>query len=73
MRCGDLTLPAAAALLARRHPSLTAYSFGYLYPAGTLFFWHREEEEVRLRRFDPQAMNLWNFRRILGLESLFFD
>lgn len=57
-------------LLARQRPSLTAYSFGYLYPAATLFFWEREEQQVRHGRFDPLFMNLWDIRRTLGLESL---
>ena len=57
-------------LLARQRASLTAYSFGYLYPAATLFFWEREEQQVRHGRFDPLFMNLWDIRRTLGLESL---
>jgi len=57
-------------LLARKRPSLTAYQFGYLYPAATLFFWEREEQQVRTGRFDPLFMNLWDIRRTLGLESL---
>ncbi len=57
--------------LARRRKSLTAYGFGYLYPVSSLFFWAREEEQVRKRRFDAFFMNIWDFRRILGLESLF--
>ena len=60
------------ALLAVRRPSLTAYRFGYLYPAAGLIFWEREEEQVRRERFDPLFMNIWDARRILGLESLFF-
>lgn len=59
-------------LIARRRESLTAYPFGYLYPASSLFFWEREEKQVKKGRFDPLFMNLWNFRRTLGLESLFF-
>jgi hypothetical protein len=59
-------------LLARRRPSLTAYSFGYLYPTSVLFFWEREEQQVRQGRFDPFFMNLWDIRRTSGLESLFF-
>ncbi|WP_223923548.1 hypothetical protein [Geobacter sp. AOG2] len=57
--------------IARRTPNLTAYPFGYLYPASRLFFWEREEEQVRRGRFDALFMNLWDFRRTLGLESLF--
>ena len=57
--------------IARPRVNLTAYSFGYLYPAAELFFWRREEEQVREERFDPLFRNLWDFRRTLGLESLF--
>jgi len=57
--------------IARRRPSLTAYSFGYLYPPSRLFFWEREEEQVRQGRFDALFMNLWDLRRTLGVESLF--
>lgn len=56
--------------VARKHDSMTAYPFGYLYPVSELFFWQREEEQVRSERFDPFFMNLWDFRRIIGLESL---
>ncbi len=59
-------------LLARQRPSLTAYPFGYLYPVTNLFFWEREEEQVRQGRFDALFMNLWDMRRTLGLESLLF-
>ena len=57
--------------LARRRESLSAYQFGYLYPASQLFFWRREEEQVRQGRFDPLFMNLWDPWRVLGLETLF--
>jgi len=57
--------------IARRAANLTAYPFGYLYPASRLFFWEREEEQVRHERFDAFFMNLWDFRRTLGLGSLF--
>lgn len=57
--------------LARRRKSLTAYEFGYLYPVSTLFFWEREEEQVRNLRFDAFFMNIWDFGRILGLGGLF--
>jgi len=58
-------------LLADRRDSMTAYPFGYLYPAGRLFFWEREEQQVEHGRFDPLFMNLWDVRRTLGLGSLF--
>jgi hypothetical protein len=57
--------------IARRTGNLTAYPFGYLYPASRLFFWEREEEQVRHERFDAFFMNLWDFRRTLGMGSLF--
>lgn len=59
-------------LIARRRPDHTAYDFGYLSPASDLFFWRREEEQVRQRRFDALFMKLWNFRKTIGLESLIF-
>jgi len=59
-------------LIARRGANLTAYPFGYLYPAAVLYFWEREEEQVRHERFDALFMNLWDVRRTLGLESLLF-
>jgi hypothetical protein len=59
-------------LLTGQRDSMTAYPFGYLYPAGRLFFWEREEEQVKSGRFDPLFMNLWDVRRTLGVESLFF-
>jgi hypothetical protein len=59
-------------LIGRRRPNLTAYPFGYLYPASNLFFWEREEEQIRQERFDALFMNLWDMRRTLGLESLLF-
>ena len=58
--------------IARRRPSLTSYPFGYLYPVSNLFFWEREEEQVRHGRFDALFMNLWDMRRTLGIGSLFF-
>lgn len=57
-------------LVARKRPDLTAYGFGYLYPVSELHFWKREEEQARRLRFDALFMNLWDFRRTLGLESL---
>jgi hypothetical protein len=58
-------------LLTERRESMTAYSFGYLYPASRLFFWEREERQIEQGRYDPLFMNLWDLRRTLGLESLF--
>jgi hypothetical protein len=58
-------------LVARQHDGMTAYPFGYLYPASRLFFWEREEKQVEYGRFDPLFMNLWDVSRTLGLGSLF--
>jgi hypothetical protein len=59
-------------LLNTRRDSVTAYQFGYLYPASRLFFWEREEQQIEQERFDPLLMNLWDIRRTLGVESLLF-
>jgi hypothetical protein len=56
--------------LAGKGKNLTVYEFGYLYPVHDLFFWEREEEQVRAWRFDAFFMDIWDFRRVLGLESL---
>jgi hypothetical protein len=61
----------SVALLAGQRESMTAYRFGYLYPTSSLFFWKREEEQIRQGRFHPFFMNLWDFQRVLGLGSLF--
>ncbi|MDI6727587.1 MAG: hypothetical protein QMD44_01505 [Thermodesulfovibrionales bacterium] len=58
-------------LIARQRNSLTAYDFGYLYPVSNLFFWEREEGQVRDRRFDAFYMNIWDFIKITGVKSLF--
>jgi hypothetical protein len=58
-------------LIARKRMNFTAYRFGYLYPASDLFFWRREEEQMRHRRFDAFYMNIWDFLRIGGIESFY--
>jgi hypothetical protein len=60
-------------LLIGQRNSLTAYSFGYLYPASRLFFWEREEQQVEQERFDPLFMNVWDVQRTIGVGSLFFQ
>jgi hypothetical protein len=57
-------------LIARRRKDFTSYQFGYLYPASNLFFWFREEQQVRNARFDGFYMNLWDFGKLLSVESL---
>ena len=70
----NLTLPAyhkkSSGGIPRDQPD--RLSLRLLYLAVELFFWQREEEQVREERFDPLFRNLWDFRRTLGLESLFF-
>ncbi|MGO9612570.1 MAG: hypothetical protein ACLPX5_06010 [Dissulfurispiraceae bacterium] len=56
--------------LAGKGKNHTAYEFGYLYPVHDLFFWEREEEQVRAWRFDAFFMNIWDFGKILRLENL---
>jgi hypothetical protein len=58
-------------LIARSRNSLTAYEFGYLYPTSNLFFWWREEEQIRNNRFDAFYLNIWDFKRITGIDGLF--
>ncbi len=57
-------------LIARQRKSLTAYEFGYLYPVSNLYFWKREEEQIKHRRFDALYMSLWDYPRIIGIDSL---
>jgi hypothetical protein len=59
-------------LLTGQRKGMTAYPFGYLYPASRLFFWEREEKQVEQGRFDPLFMNLWDVSRTLGIGSLLF-
>jgi hypothetical protein len=57
-------------LIARKREDHTSYRFGYLYPASNLFFWFREEQQVRNTRFDGLYMSIWDFRRLASVESL---
>jgi hypothetical protein len=57
-------------LIARKREDYTSYRFGYLYPVSNLFFWFREEQQVRNTRFDGLYMSIWNFRKLLSIESL---
>ncbi|HWB61870.1 MAG TPA: hypothetical protein VG603_00060 [Chitinophagales bacterium] len=54
-------------LLARQHPSHTAYNYGYLYMASNLHFWQREEEQARRNNYSAFFMNVWNIARIAGI------
>jgi hypothetical protein len=57
-------------LIASQRKDFTAYHFGYLYPVRELYFWKREEEQIRRKRYDAFFMNVWNFRRVSGIDSL---
>ncbi|GMT46658.1 MAG: hypothetical protein IEMM0007_0224 [bacterium] len=57
-------------LIARQRKSFTAYNFGYLYPVSNLYFWKREEEQIKHRRFDALYMSIWDYPRIIGIGSL---
>jgi hypothetical protein len=56
--------------LAEVHENLTSYAFAYLYLVHDLFFWVREEKQVRQLRYDAFFIPLWDFMRIVGLETL---
>ncbi|MEM0997040.1 MAG: hypothetical protein AAGN35_08175 [Bacteroidota bacterium] len=56
-------------LIARPRRSYTAYAFGYLYPVSDLFWWRREEAQIREERFGPFFMNPWDLRKIVGLKK----
>ena len=53
-------------LIAAKRWDHTAYHFGYLYLAGNLHLWYREEEEARKNKYSPFFMNVWNVGRIAG-------
>lgn len=45
----------------------TAYDFGYLYPVKDLYFWQREEGQVREDKYGAFYKLLWNIPTILGV------
>lgn len=53
------------AKLWERRGDATAYNFGYLWTAGNLHFWQREEEQVRNANYNPFYMNIYNILDIL--------
>lgn len=54
-------------LIAAERWDHTSYHFGYLYQAGRLHFWHREEEQARKNNYNAFFMNVWNLWRIAGI------
>lgn len=53
------------AKLWERSDNLTSYNFNYLWTAGNLHFWKREEEQVRKANYNPFFMNIYNILDIL--------
>ena len=49
--------------------SYTAYDFGYLYTVSDLFWWQREEEQIRQDKFGPFFMNPWDLLKIAGMKK----
>lgn len=43
----------------------TSYQFGYVYPAQRLYFWEREERQVRTHKFFPFSHNIYDIWNIL--------
>jgi len=52
------------------HANPTAYPWGYGYPAATLHYWRREEEQVRRKKFSPFFMNITDFMDIILKQQL---
>ncbi len=44
----------------KREKNITGHDYGYGWPAATLFFWKREEEMIKNRRFDALFMNIYD-------------
>lgn len=55
--------------IAGRHPSYTAYTFGYLWPTHDLFFWEREEKQAEKGKWSPFFMNIWDAKKIAGFKD----
>ena len=47
------------------HSNPTGYQFGYLYPAATLYWWNREESQIRDNSFFMFKNNIFNLFDIL--------
>ncbi|MFL5784710.1 MAG: hypothetical protein ACJ76H_08890 [Bacteriovoracaceae bacterium] len=47
------------------HKNPTAYPWGYAYPAATMHYWVREEEQIRKKNFSPFFMNITDFMDII--------
>lgn len=52
------------------HKNPTSYPWGYGYPAATMHYWRREEEQVRRKKFSPFFMNITDFMDIILKNSL---
>ena len=51
--------------LFKKWPNPTSYQFGYVYPAATLYFWEREETQIKEDSYFPFWNNLYNVWDIL--------
>ncbi len=47
------------------HANPTSYPWGYGYPAATMHYWRREEEQIRRKKFSPFFMNIVDFMDII--------
>jgi hypothetical protein len=56
-------------LIARPLKSYTVYDFGYLYTVSDLFWWQREEEQIKEQKFGPFFMNPWRLLKIAGIKK----
>lgn len=48
-----------------RHANPTSYPWGYGYPAASLHYWRREEEQIKRKNFSPFFMNIVDFVDII--------
>ncbi len=51
--------------LFKRWNNPTAYQFGYAYPAATLYFWEREENQIRENSYFPFKNNIYDIFDII--------
>jgi hypothetical protein len=51
--------------LANFHNNPTGYQFGYIYPAASLYWWEREERQIREESYFPFKNNIYDIFKIL--------
>jgi hypothetical protein len=47
-------------MLFKKWTNPTAYQFGYAYPAANLYFWEREENQIREDSYFPFKNNIYD-------------